>query len=351
MDPENQDCLHNKLTQAHSSCPIFKVSSLTDYCELTSTVGRIWRKQLLQRFRHEKEYSGTFMPWFRGTTNIKSSLTPTLARAWLRNNPGFLSIFDLEEYFYSRFAHHARALLEGIIPGDEVEWNCLMRRHKIPSRLLDWTIGSLIALGYATHWDWQDSVHASPDSSASNSAAVWMLQPQRLMEAATTCLFEAGGIQNISSGNRRVIAMRRDFFRDPMQDSAVDSLSNRPYWHHKSYWKYPLPLITKRVSTRIQLASDRFTLHSLNGYQDSNPHLDPKPDSSLSDFAHDAFLMDNFWYLLKIEIPPDCIRGIARDLRMTGVGLIDTTQDLDSLSRDIMKRLHLGFSDDVDPKN
>ena len=345
LDPKTQHEVDRILAQADSSCPIVKVCSLTDYCELTSYVGKKWREQSLQHFGHEKEYSGTITPWFRGTINIATSLTPTLARAWLEAGRGFPSIFDLEEYFYSRFARHARALLEGKLPEDEVEWNCLMRRHGIPSRLLDWTIGSLIALGHATHWDWQDSVHSSyPNSSASNSSAVWMLQPQRLMELATTCLFGARGIRNISSGNPRIIAMRRDFFRDPMQNTAVDSLSNYPYWHHESYWKYPLPLIPKRVSARIQLASDRFTLHSLNGYQGSNPHLDPKPDSNLSDFAHDAFLMDGFWYLLKIEIPPDCIHQIARELSMTGVSLIDSTQDLDSLSRDITRRFHLGFS-------
>ena len=55
---------------------------------------------------------------------------------------------------------------------------------------------------------------------------------------------------------------------------------------------------------------------------------------------------DTFWYWLKIEIPAYKLGAIARALRMTGVGDMDFTQDLDGLSRELQRRANLAFQDD-----
>jgi hypothetical protein len=55
---------------------------------------------------------------------------------------------------------------------------------------------------------------------------------------------------------------------------------------------------------------------------------------------------DNYWYLIKIEIPAVHLPQIARGLRMTGVGDMNFTQDLDGLSRELRMRADLGLKDD-----
>jgi hypothetical protein len=227
-----------------------------------------------------------------------------------------------------------------------------MRHHEIPSRLLDWTKGSLIALSYATQNPLKgtetirDPEPSDREPRKQDNAAVWMLEPRRLMEATTACLFETGGIRNIASRDDKVRAMRRDFFKDPSRTWAADSLLNRNLWDNNQYWEYPLPLIPSHISARLESHLSRFTLHSLSSYRDAKPNEVPKQDESLDKFARETFSIDDFWYLVKIEIPASNLMNIARALRMTGVGDMNFTQDLDGLSRELQRRAQLGYEDD-----
>jgi hypothetical protein len=69
----------------------------------------------------------------------------------------------------------------------------------------------------------------------------------------------------------------------------------------------------------------------------------------MADFAKNAFddKNDQFWYLVKIELPGAILSEIARGLRMTGVGDMNFTQDLDGLARELHMRADLGLKDDV----
>jgi hypothetical protein len=256
------------------------------------------------------------------------------------------------------------------MPNDEIEWNYIMRHHSIPSRLLDWTKGSLIALSYAT----QDATRlfsnpkkiVSRDKDREKDAVVWMLEPRRLMETATQCLYPSP-IRNIASQRRKVQGMRRDFFKDIRLNENKSSkqfkshslrrnrktlahereLSNPDLWFRKEYWIYPLPLIPSHISARVGSHLSRFTLHSLRAY-DGKASTPPKEDNGLGAFAMNAYLYNNdrFWYLVKIELPFSSLEGIARVLRMTGVADMNLTQDLDGLSRELRLRAALGFHDD-----
>jgi hypothetical protein len=73
----------------------------------------------------------------------------------------------------------------------------------------------------------------------------------------------------------------------------------------------------------------------------------PSPDDSLIQFAKKARVSDNIWYLAKIELSGTVLHSIARVLRMTGVGDMNFTQDLDGLARELQIRAHLGFQDDL----
>jgi hypothetical protein len=360
-----------KLTQEASIIPKFKVESLSDYCDLTDIIRQLWSKKARDRFPGPggKGYVGEILPWFRGARNAKHTLTPSLARDWRKYYELYDHIYDLEEYYYDRFTRFGRPFLGGTMPNDEIEWNYIMRHHSIPSRLLDWTKGSLIALSYATQAFSEDldslaefmsaRSDGSPTSSAQTSedctcaddrdAVVWMMEPRRLMETATKCLYPQP-IRNIASRRKKVRAMRRDFFKDRAQMEATSSdeeLSNPDLWDNEGYWRYPLPLIPSHISARVGSHLSRFTLHSLSSYVGTSS-TPPDSDIGLACFARDAFNEkdDGFWYLVKIELPADRLHTIARVLRMTGVADMNLTQDLDGLSRELKLRAALGFLDD-----
>jgi hypothetical protein len=375
--------IRGKLTRPGDSMPVFRVFSLSQYCELTDTIRQLWSKKANKRFPGPKGYVGEILPWFRGAKDATHTLTPSLARDWKKYHKFYDRIYDLEEYYYDRFTRFGRPFLGGTIPNDEIEWNYIMRHHSIPSRLLDWTKGSLIALSYATQvfsekLDLQDISKTSRsdlrliipnDDRATETnqvdAVVWMLEPRRLMETATKCLY-AQPIRNIASRRKRVQGMRRDLFKDITQSEAsmmtpsmerllrrrrkdrpsMIELSNPDLWNRKEYWKYPLPLIPSHISARVGSHLSRFTLHSLNSYSGKSTSHPPEKDNGLDCFAAKAFDDDTFWYLVKIELPCERLDTIARVLRMTGVADMNLTQDLDGLSRELKLRAALGFLDD-----
>ena len=374
-----EDSIRAKLTEKSDDIPLFQVDSLSKYCELTDIIRRLWAKRAKERL--PKGYVGEILPWFRGASNSEHTLTPSLAREWsdFEYYKFYDRIFDLEEYYYDRFTRFGRPFLGGTMPNDEIEWNYIMRHHSIPSRLLDWTKGSLIALSYAT----QDAtkllsnpkkiIHRDKDRDKYKvkDAVVWMLEPRRLMETATQCLYPSP-IRNIASQRRKVQGMRRDFFKDIRLNENRSSkqfkshsfrrnrktlahereLSNPELWFRKEYeyWIYPLPLIPSHISARVGSHLSRFTLHSLRAYEAKPASASPPPkeDNGLGAFAMNAYLKENdkFWYLVKIVLPFSSLEGIARVLRMTGVADMNLTQDLDGLSRELRLRAALGFHDD-----
>jgi hypothetical protein len=366
----DEKSIYGKLTKRTKRIPIFKVSSLGEYCNLTDIIRQLWSKKACDRFPGPKGYVGEILPWFRGSRNAKHTLTPSLARDWGKYHELYDRIYDLEEYYYDRFTRFGRPFLGSTMPNDEIEWNYIMRHHNIPSRLLDWTKGSLIALSYATQVFSEDLdslarfmssksidhpllpiLTPEDDScSVSRDAVVWMMEPRRLMEIATECLY-LQPIRNIASRRKRVQAMRRDFFKDRLQTdgrlSDID-LSNPDLWGRDEYWRYPLPLIPSHISARVGSHLSRFTLHSLSSFVEKPSSIPPRSDDSLELFAQNAFdeKGDGFWYLAKIELPADRLHKIARVLRMTGVADMNLTQDLDGLSRELKLRAALGFLDD-----
>jgi hypothetical protein len=370
--------------------PNLTIDTLEDFCKLTELIRRCWSEKAKERKEQGlmKSFAGEILPWFRGVNNSRHTLTPKLARAWkdLSANEGTkgFSIYDLEDYYYDRFTRFGRPFLEGAFPQDEIEWNYIMRHHEIPSRLLDWTKGSLIALSYATKGCLERQIDQIMNNSSTEqtvnhrskelckkeptNSAVWMLEPRRLMEQATSCLFQDGnikGIRNIASRNILVKSMRRDFFRSRDKYGNSNSLRDPEdivfgckeltnYNHdlkfcdHENYWKYPIPLIPSHIAKRVESHLSRFTLHSLSGYWPTQNDSQEVPDQDVGmyRFAEDSFSIDDIWYLVKIEIDARRLSDIGRDLRMTGVGDMNFTRDLDGLSRELQIRAKLGCYDD-----
>src|SRR5687767_15049780 len=106
-------------------------------------------------------------PWFRGHGNISWSLEP----GWYRpSSPaqGIGSDYYSEATLLEKFKLRAPTYLERL-PANDWEWVFLMQHYGLPTRLLDWTESSLVALYFAVH-----------DTSSTTDGAVWMLQPSLL---------------------------------------------------------------------------------------------------------------------------------------------------------------------------
>lgn len=383
-----------------SSCyphpPVFKIETLADFCIVTNTIANIWREKAYDRLCLKEGFVGEIIPWFRGQSNAKHTLTPSLARFFVRYPKEYGNIRKVEEYLENRFTRFARPYLTGAMPADIIEWNYIMRHHEVPSRLLDWTKGSLIGLSYAVHDPYEKhkdkrfsasntpSIHNNDDKQTSHSTyadnssddcAVWMLEPRRLMEITTSkirkidneCSWSGLAIEtrDIATQNKKVMALRMRYFKERSLfrirgENFIFSDDDNP----SQLTFLPMPLIPSHISRRLETHLSRFTLHYLKSFEPTELHseanskeaikVSPRPnvhDSSLYDFAENAFIKDDLWYLVKFIIPRDKRYEIARGLRMTGVSDMNFSQDLDGLASELQYRLDLGARDDQHFKN
>ena len=103
-------------------------------------------------------------PWFRGHGNVSWSLEP----GWYRpSNPaqGIGADYYSEATLLEKFKLRAPTYLERL-PANDWEWVFLMQHYGLPTRLLDWTESSLIALYFAIR-----------DNAGDADAAVWVMNP------------------------------------------------------------------------------------------------------------------------------------------------------------------------------
>jgi hypothetical protein len=104
-----------------------------------------------------KKQSGTgHIVWFRGQSRAEWTLVPSLAR-----DPAHT---QAELAFIKGFKQNAVPHLL-TRPNSEWEWLFLMKHHRLPTRLLDWTESPLAALYFAAR------------SNQDADAAVWCLDP------------------------------------------------------------------------------------------------------------------------------------------------------------------------------
>jgi FRG domain len=134
-----------------------KIKSLGKFMDAVNKIQSLWTE----------EENGEFVfPWFRGHANADFKLLPSLYRnEKLRDN---------EDSYRHDFSQKGYPYLSDTafgVPESDWDWYFLMQHYGLPTRLLDWTEGSLIALYFALFYK------ADEDDS---DPCVWMLNPFQL---------------------------------------------------------------------------------------------------------------------------------------------------------------------------
>ena len=142
------------------------MSSFIWYRSVDSLAGYVAAtKAITDRLRTEWPIDEQIDPWFRGVTRFEYGLKPGIYRAE--------SEVDNESEYRLDFQAKAVPYLDEALikPATDWDWYLLMQHYGLPTRLLDWTEGSLIALYFAVMED-----------STQQDAAVWVLDPFWLNE-------------------------------------------------------------------------------------------------------------------------------------------------------------------------
>jgi hypothetical protein len=300
-----------------------EAQTLSDFCRIVDNITDSWRLRVCERQVAKPPeadfFPGELSPWFRGITRQDYECEPSLLREINRKYlwPGLGGnekerILKIERYLLQRFRTFSTPSLARL-PEVTIQWFFLMQHHGLPTRLLDWSKSSFIALFFAIRkYEEKEKESILKSEDLPPSAAVWILEPRRLSEAChrTRSIFGANNPNHIKFIDKYLA----------IGEATEDKID------------FPLPLIPDLVSPRITAQLGRFTFHT-------------HEREGLINFAKKLYKDEKRWYLIKIIIPHRNHRSMLRSLRTSGISYIDITQDLDGIAEELLWRMRLGVDD------
>jgi FRG domain len=239
----------------------------------------------------------TWGPWFRGLKRSNYELIPSFPRRWRILRPVDDSR-NMEDELRQEFVMRAPSFIS-TPPQDAWDWYFLMQHSGAPTRLLDWTEGSLIALYFA--------VRDAGDDDASD-AAVWVLDPWWLNKLAV-------GVSEVITPSTATGIGKEDAMRYKAWLPERFEKVQLPEFPVAVYPSYTVP--------RIGTQRSCFTVHG----------SDPKAFEKLASKEDSG--------LLKIVIPSLHATEIRKQLVLSGIDELTIYPDVDGLGRSLTKVLEI----------
>lgn len=230
--------------------------------------------------------SSTTLPWYRGQADESWHLTPSIYRGnW---EPEFEREINRDFKLRSLLKVEKK-------PEVDVEWLFVMQHHGIPTRLLDWTEGYLIALYFAVE-----------EFENTSNGAVWVLHPWKLNIHKDTL-----GYQSVPILNEEI----NDNFKYPY-DLNDPKKVKKPF---------PIAIRPDHSTQRIQAQRGQFTIHGSKS--DSLDQLDTQLNLGIE----------------KILIGGTSKRSILGELYSAGINRSTLFPDVDGLAKEISIRYSKKF--------
>jgi hypothetical protein len=228
--------------------------------------------------------------WFRGEPESKSALLPTLYRENLAPHENAL----LQMFRARASGYHD--LVPGV--GQTDQWLALARHAGLPTRLLDWTEGALIALHFALKEKYP---------------IIWMLNPL--------------GLNHLSDPSMTPDSTKiREFFlpwhNPSLWGDGYLKVINPAFENIRGAWEQdqcgvelPVAFYPTYVHPRLRGQRACFTIHG-------------RRKDGLSSLVPDALLK-------RYTIDPDCRQSLIQELRVLGITDSVVFPDLDGLASEL----------------
>jgi len=245
---------------------ILVAESLSSFAGIVARIARQW----------SSEGRGRVDPWFRGLEDASYELRPGVYRYKSAD----------EDELRSDFKRRAWSMLIETRPSNDWEWYFLMQHYGVPTRLLDWTDGALLALYFAVR-----------SSKSDRNVAVWALDPWWL--------------------NKNVLGKA-----EIMQTWEKDVQDYLPQVYDvRSRKRLPgLPIAIEPVHLWRRISAQRscFTIHG-----------------SDRDGLVNAAALGGKRHLVKVVIPRKRVPRVKRELATCGISETTVFPDLEGLSREL----------------
>jgi len=232
------------------------------------------------------EERGCAAPFFRGHSDSEWKLLCGLGR----QNPEEYKKKNIETILYFEYMTMGDQYLEN----HDSSWDVLfsMQDHRLPTRLLNWTLTFSIALYFSLEQYYL--LRDNPAlSNASNNPCVWVLDPYELNRATV-------GVASIFNPRTDLLGNYQENFIEHSKDIGAEVMA----------------IIPAKGSRRVVVQKEVFTLHS-NLF---------KP---LEEYKGT--------FLKKYELPKEAIPDAIRFLQHAGINEFSMFPDLDGLARHLKR--------------
>ena len=243
------------------------ISSLPEYLEYVNYIQNHWNNYQL---------------WFRGLSDTRHRLIPSIYRnsVWTYNK-------QLAHDVFYEFIRKARVFVEREL--SDYEWYQLMQHYGLPTRLLDWTEGSLLALYFAVR---------NINENREGTPCVWVIDPYWL---------------NAVSEIKDEYTISTDIVEEEYEDvinKYHDELGDLP--------NYPISILPGYKNPRIAAQRSTFTIHGR--YYDGFRYLYQKTQRKS--------------HLLQIRINSNDALEIKNELLTAGINETTVFPDIDGLAKE-----------------